>query len=482
MRRPLLPGIALCLLLCCGCDENVYELRMAIAGGSLDRELTCWREDPADKKEPLRVFPAEEMNRLAAIYGTRPKGAEDKRKHTFRGTFVGSTPSDIGGAGFSRQLTTAFGALTCYSERFRGDDDLLRSLERPQRACDQLIDLVTGWLETELGNVDGWTQLRAFMTTQLRHDLKNAVLCAALPTLREQTSSDTEQNGAQEKRDFVELARAAQYLVERDYLTPEQVPDMVNLAVRAHYRRTDDVRSRLSQLLDSMLRRTAALPEQAPVLAALADFVESGDVKASFDAYVKTTDAWREHQRKWHENPPQDDSAGPQPIEVLEAINDDLLKSILSEGASGRLTAALNCPAQPCLTNGRWDAEQGVVVWQVSLHGARRLPALAYAVWAEANEPFQKEHFGDVILQGDKLAQYVVWRAGLDADKAREWDEFVAGLKPQDSPVTQLEQFLFEDERERPVPPEERLAYSLANPGRGLLLETLQPPEGVPPE
>jgi hypothetical protein len=69
-----------------------------------------------------------------------------------------------------------------------------------------------------------------------------------------------------------------------------------------------------------------------------------------------------------------------------------------------------------------------------------------YAAWSEPEAAFQKEHFGRVILRGDELMSYCLWRAGLPARRIAEWDAFLSSLRPEENIQTKLDAFHFSDE------------------------------------
>ncbi len=58
----------------------------------------------------------------------------------------------------------------------------------------------------------------------------------------------------------------------------------------------------------------------------------------------------------------------------------------------------------------------------------------------------QKEHFGGVVLTGDELTEYCLWRSGQDKQRGDEWDAFLAGLRPGSELVKKLDAFRFPGE------------------------------------
>ena len=83
----------------------------------------------------------------------------------------------------------------------------------------------------------------------------------------------------------------------------------------------------------------------------------------------------------------------------------------------------------------------GLVVWDSGLDKDRALPVLCYANWNNPDEPFQKTHFGRVLLEGDELSKYDLWRSGLGDQAGQEWDAFLAGLQPGPGLKKQIEAF-----------------------------------------
>jgi len=51
-----------------------------------------------------------------------------------------------------------------------------------------------------------------------------------------------------------------------------------------------------------------------------------------------------------------------------------------------------------------------------------------------------------VILKGNELLQYSLWRNGLDAHRSKEWDTLIAGLQPDNQAWGKLASFQFSDE------------------------------------
>ena len=57
--------------------------------------------------------------------------------------------------------------------------------------------------------------------------------------------------------------------------------------------------------------------------------------------------------------------------------------------------------------NRKWDEATQTVLWKEAVGQA--FPTLSFAVWSEAENSYQTEHFGCVPLEGDELADYSMW-------------------------------------------------------------------------
>ena len=110
-----------------------------------------------------------------------------------------------------------------------------------------------------------------------------------------------------------------------------------------------------------------------------------------------------------------------------------LLEGVLPPNALGgadQVELTLAAAKQPYQTNGRWDAATAGMHSTANLAKKSALPALFYAFWSQPDEAFQRAHFGRQVLEGDGLAQYVLWYRSLSADEMRQWDAFVTGCRP----------------------------------------------------
>jgi hypothetical protein len=109
----------------------------------------------------------------------------------------------------------------------------------------------------------------------------------------------------------------------------------------------------------------------------------------------------------------------------------------------------LSLPSSPVHSNGRWDEALKQVVWENDIEdrtNASHFPFFCYASWAQADQEYQKKHFGRVVLTGDELTQYCLWRSSQDKPEGGEWDAFVASLEPGSGLVERVDAFRFPGE------------------------------------
>ena len=127
----------------------------------------------------------------------------------------------------------------------------------------------------------------------------------------------------------------------------------------------------------------------------------------------------------------------------------------LDFSTNDQLSIKLHLKTQPYISNGKWVKASGWLEWSdLEIRSKTGLPTFAYAYWAEPNDKFQKKHFGKVVLKEEALAEYVLWRNGLNAREGVEWDDFLKKFKPQaaDKLLARLGEFKFSSEKDKPDP------------------------------
>lgn len=467
------------MLLLTGCPETRYTVDLTPNGNVIERKLVFYRMDGTSTNgvPNYRGFDPGELARLGRLYPPNSLVADNKADiYTLAGEFETSMPNDVGGSGSYTNISTSLGSAGCYIERFRGDDDLATSTEKRLHSADQLTDLVIGWSRMELRHERGYDQLRRFLDTDFRADVKNLSMYFWML----QTSMATRSSNPEEF-----AVRFGQYLIERGYLKVEDLPDLF------HYWTWNDDRP-IMKRIQRMVATKMGVPENAPIPHSL-DFLSDADrMNKSWEKYLMTTDLYRAKLRHWqrekfvHEigvaehrvqglyNPHSRTNTvpaapkKPAPAEVEDEITEEMIPFKLFS-TDDHVTVRLSLPAEPVHTNGKWDEKSKQVVWESDLEQSNeewRVPAFCYAEWTVPNEAVQQKLFGKVTLSGDELCQYCLWRAALGKKEAAEWDALLAGLQPGDDFKVKLAAFRFSSDS--PVKTKDN-PQSLSDMGKDLL-------------
>lgn len=439
-------SVATCLLLLtAGCSHNVYELEMKVSPTGLDRTLTCWRKSGKD----IEAMSEDDLKRIAAIYNTTVEPPFDRR-HKFQATFANSLPSDVGGVGYFTHTESPFGTRSIYQERFRGDVDALAALARRAAAADELTNLVIGWFELELGREPGFPQLRQFLDTEFRNDLKNVGLQIWFSTLEPEAKVPM---------------RVVQYLVERGYGSPSEI-----LALS----QTVNSSQGMSDLVPRFIAGKLGMDASAPLPPSL-EFLRSEDAfQPSLERFLRTTDEYKRRHAAWEKlKEATPDIEEPSPIDVMfEIVGRAFLGGPILK-PSDDLSVKLQTEVKPYATNGSWNAAAHQVVWSDQIEAADGPPAFCYALWSQPNRDAQRERFGRVLLEGEDLASYIDWYTRLTAERHQAWDNFISTLKPGLGLEARIANFRFADDPQPERPDQE--VPSAAQPARELLLKKLLP-------
>ena len=418
-----------------GCPRNQYIVELKPQGNRIERTLIFYREDGENTNTGAPNYQTFDAGELAAIAALYPAGGltSDGDRHVVRGEFANELPHDVGGAGAYTNLVTSLGEAGIYVERFRGNDDLAGMTERRFEVADQLADWFVGWSRMELGQAPGYDRLYQFLNEDFRRDLKNL----GAYWWEGQFVANYKTNANEEL-----AVRFGQYLLERGYFSIGETPGLFRAV-------SGDDPTALLPRIQRLVAGKMGVPETEPVPALLAFLGDEATMDQSFDRYLAETDAYRARLKQWEEkNAGKPDAEPPEPSVV---VNDALGVLIGCDlfGQADHLVVRLSLPAAPVHSNGRWDQGLKQVVWETDLEGrtnASHFPFFCYASWTQANPEFQEQHFGRVILTGDELTQYCLWRSSLDAQQGDQWDAFLAGLKPGEGLAKTLDAFRFPGE------------------------------------
>lgn len=413
-----------------GCAWTEYDLELTPEGDGLQRRLSI--------KQHGKDATPEELARLGSVYGVAPPASP--REQELEGQFRDRMPDDVGGHGTYTQWETSLGSASVYVERFRGNDDVAAEWQRRQAAADRVAELLTDWLAGELQEDPRWPRLKAFLHDEFRRDLLNVSLYGWTAGL---TSPDDSRPDP--------LARAVQYLVERDYFAYADLPALQRAASDLSRQEPERMLVHVRKMLSA--RMGAGSPEPDLKFLATAE-----SLQASLRGFLETTNEYRQREQAWAEERQRDPAAArPNALEILSDPLAALLPGLLGQGGD-RLAIALNVPRPALLTNGLWSAEDARLRWSARpLIDTRLPPVLAYAVWEKPDSAAQRARFGKVVLEGQRLAEYCLWFHGLSEAERQEWTAFLTTLQPGNELESKLQAFRFQSEPEDRTD-EERIA------------------------
>lgn len=344
-------------------------------------------------------------------------------------------PNDVGGSGSYTHWNTSLGSASAYVERFRGNDDLLADMERRQAAADRTVDLLTGWLASELEGEPGFAELREFLENHFRRDLKNLSLYGWAYGV----VADDQATALPEC-----LIRIGQYLVERSYFSPDELPALTRAAQEIEY----EGPARMLTVVQRFASSKMGIADDQPIPAGLQFLGDYAALKASLDEYLRQTDEFQQSLAAWNRDRTTNPEAEqPEPGAMFGELIAGAFIPAFDLGRSDQLKVKFAAASEPFLTNGQWNPQDKHVHWSHEMLAAdadpSESPTILYALMGQPDEQAQRAHFGRVVLEGNALGRYCLWYRGLSQQEAKEWDEFVASLRPSSDLAGRLNSFRF---------------------------------------
>jgi hypothetical protein len=449
-------ALAVMAFLVTGCPQKEYIVELQPQGNGIKRTLVFYWADGVNTNTGapnyLSFDPAE-LTMITALYPTNSLINAGNR-YTVRGEFTNELPHDVGGEGIFTNLTTSLGSAGFYMERFRGNDDLAGMTERRFKAADQLADIYIGWSQMEFGREPGYDKLHKFLDVDFRRDLKNF----SSYWWEWQLASDYKTNATEEF-----AVRFGQYLFERRYFT---IGEMTGLFRDLSSDDSQAILLRVQRLLASKM----GVPDTAPLPQSLVLLGDETRMEKSFDKYLSGTDLYRAKLKQWEKDKKlKPDTKKPEPSEVVDDVAGNIFEF---NGQDDHLVVHLSLPLPPMHSNGQWDNALKQVVWETHIEGrtnATHLPFSCYASWAQADDEYQKMHFGKVALTGDELTEYCLWRSSLDMQRGGEWDAFLSSLQPGADLIEKLDSFEFSSESDHGGTNSQNIIPTMADYPRELL-------------
>lgn len=417
MRRLSIIATAAACAVLGGCITYTYDVSMAPKAGAFERVTKVTRYGKTAPDE-------------------NPQWPTDPKIRTTTTQVAGQTPADVGGAGSITQTVTTLGTLVLYIERFRGDPDPAQTLQNGWAAVDRFVDQVLGWLQNRLAGAPEAPAVLRFCDTDLRRDLKNILMLYFV-------SGQSDSNG---RDSFASPAafRCFQYLVERGYFSADELPRVMR-ALEEVFSPGLVPSPEHSEFLKRLLLVRAGVGPDGISLR-LADFLGQPLLWwASFEEHLRTTPRYAELAAAAEQNgkPP------PEPAAVYlpdDAAIPDLLRLVQDE-----LKLQIASPFEPIATNGTWIAAQRVIRWSVRIgpeKDAHDYPFVTYAMWTEPDVAYQATRFR-ARVEGQRLAEYCIWRNGLSQTEGAAWDLMLESLSSDLSITAHAEKSL--DPRQMPV-------------------------------
>lgn len=409
----------------------------------------------------------------------------------------GQLPDDLGEHGWFLHEDTTMGSLNLYVEQFDWFTDPSASLDMHRFAVHRLVDVWLAWLDSEFSPDPRYADFRAFVDTDIRADIEDLYFItwgygAFGPSL---TPFDDESNASL----FGEIAvRGLTYLALRGYFEPLDVPEIVAAFGGSNqygtYAPMADVGARA-------IARRMGLDEDAPLPYPLSELqAQPHRYLGSYEYFVSDSMAMRALVLRWGQKypdfiaetkpepvePEAEKPAAPAPVVSSEPlliedivlpegdlepiampakidfqgkygpdrVDGTLLMYILgADDASftfgDGLQASLRIPTEPLWTNAH-VVEGNRLEWAETFDGmtlySNAMSTLFYAAWAEPDVDYQREKFGDLVLEGKALANYVAWHRQLKPHHAKEWDRFIGTFEPSAENIEKLRFFHFSDE------------------------------------
>lgn len=431
MNRMGVTLLAVIGLLAIGCTSERFEIELKPQGDQFERTLKVSRQT-SGPKGGLQAIPDTEVERLTREYfGNAPQ--VDGIVHRFRGVFQDRAPQDVGGFGTWKRWDSPLGSVTFYVERFRGQDDLAGEVEARTEAVRTAVRLLADWLKDDAGDDPDFPRLHEFLTTRFQRDLMNLSLYS-FATGFDQTIPELGTAGIAE--------RVSLYLLERRYITLEELPGLVR-AFEQH----DE--PRVAQWLKRMLARQLDLADDQPFPALFQRYDDWQAAQQRLQKYLRKTPEFAQQLEQSRQQ------GSTEHLDPLNLISEPLTRALFPGrlfGGSDQVALQMQLPRMPFLTNGAWLESQNQVVWDLRVEVAdpgqqRELPQICFAAWSEPNTEAQRTHFGRVVLDHADLATYGRWYHGLTTAEQAEWDAFLNRLRPSNRITLQLRGFRFRHEQ-----------------------------------
>ena len=413
MKRAVF-SIALILpLVVSACVNEKFKIEMRRKpSGVVERKLTLWTQDGGN----IGVPPVELLSPAQVAY--QGDGVEEDSKRAFSREFSDTLPrdlvyKDLTNHGSVGMVVNPMGTMTTYVERMPGIASMNEALKIMQGLADTVTQTLCQWIDhqpPQSGDAEKYAAIKTFVQTDMRSDIVNLMLIGWQAMNRAGMLQDLKLENDSTKSEqylYAEAMRAFDYLVEREYVLPNEVS-------------LDDPERWLGRALVRKLARVCGC--------------EITDLPSPIQK-------WNESERLYECFNEGLTFAG----KTEEGFNSELEKYFHFDLFGSSLSGEVHWTSiiAPITTNGRWNEEKQEVVWNATASAGCMPPQMLYAIWTEPDEKFQQTHFGHIVLEGEHLGDYINWHASLDNARRAEWNAFLIDLQPGKELWDRLSAFRF---------------------------------------
>ncbi len=421
----LLTIAVLCVL--AGCSPKAYELQLTPDGETMQRTLTVSQGSTnADSDDDTSRLSATELAHMREFYDPALEQIKGGT-HSFVGSFEGEMPADVGGAGSYAFFESPLGSTSLYTERFRGEDDLQEVMQSRNKAVDQLIDLLINWAREEFAGQPIQGRVESLLDQDIRRDLKNlSVYGWTFEMIHDLGAEAVGQRFA---------ARVGMYLVERDYLSLADLPNILRVFA------FEDQQAMAELLHDKVIQKLQVSDDESAV-ASLAILRDPERLATSLRESIRKSEIYQTELAQYKRSRGLDGSVKVKdsdfdPLGLLTKYTFQAMLPSLFVHTKVKVT--LNCGVKPFATNAVWNPDENAVEWSENI-ADDNIPAMMFAAWSLPSEDFQEKCFGETILTGEPLAQFVYWYRGLSDEQRQQYDAFLDTLAPGSGLVEKIEE------------------------------------------
>ena len=441
---------------------------VVVASGCANRHVKIEME--ANLEGARRAFESNlvskgEIKDLSNAYDTDPSRRENKKTGVrFEGQFeTGKLPSEVGNRNGLSSLPSRLGTTWYYFEQFGEPANDWEVLKRRMNAGELWLRLGARYVELQLKDEDERAAWRTFSEEHLVPDTLSAFLrfnAGQYAITGQRVSARVRGSKDHGPRTFDEtfqvnvFAPLTAFAVDRGWVEPNEAQTLGLIGIDGWVSAGEREWSQevvLKPLIARVVKR----------------FLPNLDIKDIQEDRKKLT--FLGLAFLWWVNTSSDS------IEVLldsEAISEEDKEKLrvgnraisipgpfgfAIRGGASPVDAELELttPSEPFLTNGDWDESLSKIRFKTQVYPVddrRRLATpVFHAAWSVPEAEAQRAAFGDVVLQGQSLAEYCIWEKTLSEDDATRWATAIESSSKEQM-LAALQEIDGDSKHDRPPP------------------------------